>query len=538
MPDELGDQQFRSLEDYWAIVLRRRWLILLPLFLTWLVVWGVSWILPATYESESLILVEEQKVPEKFVAPNVTTGLPQRLKSMTEQILSRTRLRAAIDRFQLYSHPSGLGRLLQLGDPVQQMRNDIRIDLVETPGHPGEYIAFRMGYSAGSPELAQKVNSELTTLFINENVKAQHQLSEDTTAFLEKQLAQARVDMENQEAKVAAFKAKHLGQLPSQLETNVQILSGIQGQLQSTQRALDVAKQQKLYLESLLQQYQSVQANLGGLDLSLTPTQVLDKELMDLRHRLQDLRSRYTDEHPDIASLKYEIAQKEELRKRAESEMVEGQKDGKAANGVDSEPSEEVRGSSTSMMQLQSQLKANRLEILNDQKHEKELESQISQYQSRLNLIPATEQELTDVSRGYEESMSNYNSLLQKQMQSQLASSLEHQQQGEQFRIVDPPSLPSKPSAPNHLRFSVGGLIAGLLTGLGLSIVFELLDVRVRQEKDLEGIVPARVLVGIPRLSTPQEDHSRLVRRWKELGAAIAGVIVVVLGNLYAFYRG
>jgi uncharacterized protein involved in exopolysaccharide biosynthesis len=190
------------------------------------------------------------------------------------------------------------------------------------------------------------------------------------------------------------------------------------------------------------------------------------------------------------------------------------------------------------MMQVQSQLKANQLEILNDQRHEKDLESTISEYQARLNLTPETEQELTNISRGYEESKSNYNSLLQKQMQSQLATSLEHRQQGEQFRIIDPPSLPDKPSAPNHLLFSLGGLMAGFLLGLGLAFILELTDVRVRQEKDLEGIVPASVLVGIPRLSTPRENHIRAMRWWMELGAATALAMLMMLGNLYALYKG
>ena len=142
------------------------------------------------------------------------------------------------------------------------------------------------------------------------------------------------------------------------------------------------------------------------------------------------------------------------------------------------------------MMQVQSQLKANQLEILNDQQRERDLESQISAYQARLNLTPETEQELTNISRGYEESKANYNSLQQKQMQSQLATSLEHQQQGEQFRIIDPPSLPNKPSSPNHVYFSLGGLMVGLCLGLSLTAVLEMIDVRVRQEKDLQGIVP------------------------------------------------
>ena len=156
----------------------------------------------------------------------------------------------------------------------------------------------------------------------------------------------------------------------------------------------------------------------------------------------------------------------------------------------------------------------------------------------RLNLTPETEQELTAVSRGYEESKTNYNSLLQKQMQSQLATSLEQRQQGEQFRIVDPPSLPKKPSAPNHLWFSLGGLLVGISVGLGLTGILEMTDVRVRQEKDLVGIVPVSVLVGIPHLSTPGETRSRVFRWWKELGAAAALIVLIVLGNLYAFIKG
>jgi len=398
-----------------------------------------------------------------------------------------------------------------------------------------------MRYSAGSPEIAQEINSELTTLFIDENLKAQAQLSEDTTAFLQNELSDARANMAEQEAKVAAFQAKHLGELPSQLESNVQILAGLQAQLQNSQRTIDGARQQKLYLESLQQQYQSVQASIGNgnSDLAGSSTQSFENDLIDMKLHLRDLQSKYTDEYPDIMVLKGKIARAEELKKKGESEMAAHQVRTKATNAVDAGSIEQVQhGSPTSMMQVQSQLEANQLEILNDQRSEKDLESKISEYQERLNLTPKTEQELTNISRGYEESKSNYNSLLQKQMQSQLATSLEHRQQGEQFRIVDPPSLPSKPSAPNHLWFSLTGLIAGALLGLGLASALELIDVRVRQEKDLEGIVPVSVLVGIPRLNTPRENSIHTQRSWMEFGAAMALVVLMVLGNLYTLYKG
>ena len=196
--------------------------------------------------------------------------------------------------------------------------------------------------------------------------------------------------------------------------------------------------------------------------------QTIEQELLDLKVRLRDLQSKYTDEHPDIVALKEKIAKAEALKKQNESEMAETQKEPQAANGVDPASMEQVQhGSPSSMMQVESQLKANQLEIANDDRREKDLDAEISAYQGRLNLTPETEQELINISRGYDESKSNYDSLLQKQMQSQLATSLEQRQQGEQFRIIDPPSLPEKPSAPNRLMFSLGGLFAGALLGLG-----------------------------------------------------------------------
>jgi polysaccharide biosynthesis transport protein len=538
MLDELDDKISRDLEDYLAIAARRRWSIMLPIFLCWVVAWGGSWLIPSTYKSEALILVEQQKVPEQYVLPNVTVSLQDRLQSMTQQILSRTRLQATINRFHLYPVRRGVSRLVQTGDAVEQMRKDIKIELVDSSARPGQLTAFKINYSTGSPELAQQVNSELTSLFIEENLKSQQQLSESTTAFLQSQLVEASTKLAEQEAKVRAFKAQHFGDLPSQVQSNVQILSGLQGQLQDTQRALDRAKQQKIYLESLQQQYQTVQASMGSGNSSVTSPETLKKELSDLRHQLEDARSRYTDDHPDITALKDKIAKTEKLQEDIEAEIASEQKAGKAAKSVDPASAAEVhRGSTSPMMQIQSQLKANELEIQNDEKQEKELESQISSYRTRLNLTPETEQQLADVSRGYEESKSNYNSLLQKQNQSQLATSLEQRQQGEQFRILDPPSLPTSPSAPNHLMLSLGGLIVGAAVGIGLTALLEMINIRVRQEKDLDGLVPTRVLVGIPHLNTPREDRFRVFFRWLELGAVAAMVLFILAGNLYAFYK-
>jgi len=538
MSDRLDERVPRGWEEYLAIVLRRRWWILLPLFLSWLAVWGGSWFLPTTYQSEALISAEQQKVSDQYVMENVNENLQNRLQSTTQQVLSRASLQGIIEHFRLYSTPPRFSRFFKPKDPVDSMRSDIKIELVGAPGYRGEFVTFKIHYSADTPQLAQQVNSELTSLFINENVKAQRQLSESTTAFLESELADARTKMEERENEVSVFKARHAGNLPGQLQSNVQILAGLQAQLASTQHALDTSKQQKIYLESLLQQYQSAQASLGG-DSTVISTQALDKELQDLRLRIQGLRTRYTDTHPDIVALKDKIAKTEALRKQTEAEITSSHQNGRSANAFDFSAAEGLeRGAPTAIMQVLSQLKANELEIQNDQQHAKELESQTAAYQARLNLTPETEQELAVVSRGYEEAKFNYNSLLQKQTQSQLATSLGQQQQGQQFHIIDPPKLPDKPSAPNRFLISLSGLALGTVLGLGIATFLELTDVRFRQEKDLEGILPARMLVGIPRLSTPEEDHSRLIARYMEYGVVTVMALLIFTGNLYTYYNG
>jgi succinoglycan biosynthesis transport protein ExoP len=522
MIEEPQDRALPSVGNLWAILRRRRWWILLSIFLCWALVWIGGWFWPASYESEALILIQQQKVPEQYVLPNVTQDVQDRVQSMTQQILSRTRLQATIDRFHLYPPSHGLASLMESGDRVEQLRKDIKIELVESENksgiHRGELTAFRIHYSAPTPELAQQVNSELASLFIDESFKAQQRLSESTTAFLDSQLADARTKLEEQEANVRAFKAKHMGDLPSQLESNVKILSGLQSQLETTERSLDAARQQKLYLESLQQQYQTAQGT-------------------DLRLQLADLRAKYTDDYPDIVALKDKIATSDQLKKQIEAEIASKTKQpDTSAVPAPSEPGQ--RDSATPMMQIQSQLTANRLEIQNYEKRQKSLEGQVNAYQARLNLTPETEQQLADISRGYDESKTNYNSLLQKQNQSQLATSLEQRQQGEQLSIIDPPTLPDKPSAPNHLLVSLAGLALGIVLGLGLCAFMELTDVRVRQEEDLAGLVPARVLVGIPHLSVPGEDRLATHGRRIEISLAIAMCILIVAGNLYALYKG
>lgn len=534
-----------GLSSYWAMVKRRRWLIFLSIFLFWMVGWIVGRLIPASYVSEAIIGIQQQEVPEQYVEPNVNNSdLQNRVQTMTQQILSRPRLQSTIDRFHLYPETHGLTSLLVPADPVERMRKDIKIELVAPEKTAGRITppptAFKIHYAANSSELAQRVNSELTSMFIEENLKSQQQLSQSTTDFLSSELANARTKLDQQEAKVRDFKAKHFGDLPSQVQTNVQILSGLQGQLQSAQVALDNARQQGLYLESIQQQYNSAEKEQTTSESSVSSV-ALEKELLNMRVRLADERSKYTEDYPDIVSLKDKIAKMEVMKKQIDGANSSLQKSdnlsGKSNDNVAA--ADEVRpGSLTPIMQIRSQIKANELQTKNFQKRVDDLEQEISEYRARLNLTPETEQELADVSRGYDESKANYDSLLKKQDQSQLATSLEQRQQGGQFSILDPSSLPEAPAIPIALMCSLGGLALGIFFGFGLAAFREMTNVRVRQESDLIEIVPTRVLVGIPHLAVPGEQERRLFRRRLEISAVVGMLLLIVAGNLYVIYKG
>lgn len=525
----------QSLAHYWQMLERRCWWFVLPAFSIWLVVWVVGWFLPALYRSETLILVEQQKVPEQYVVPNVASDLQERLQSMTQQILSRTRLLKIMDEFHLYPR---LRARLTTDELVERMRKDIQIELVQAPNSPRELTAFKIAYLSNDPQLAQRVTEQLTSLFIAENLKARQEQSEQTTQFLDSQLVEARTSLAGQESRVKEFKSRYLGELPEQVQSNVQILSGLQARLQQENDALSQARQQGVYLESLLNQWRSLESNIstGQAAGAVTPP-ALDQELDRLRAQLADLSSHYTEKHPDIRKLKEQIVKTERLKQQMEAQVTAARQGNTADNGVRPSNYADLQAMSP-RMQLDSQLKANKLEIQNRQRNIEELKRQNDEYQARLNLTPVREQQLAGLTRDYEQSRRNYEQLLAKRDQSEMATNLEKRQEGEQFRVLDPPNLPQKPYSPNRLKLSLIGLAAGIAAGLGLMVWAETVDDRAYSQDDIAKIVSAPLLVEIPPLLTEEEEKQRMRQAELQRLAMAAMTLFTVAGFVSNYVFG
>ncbi len=523
MPEDFNDKETVSIDlrYYLALLRRRRLHFFIPLLLGWLVVWTASWILPPRYRSGTLILVEQPTMPKDYVTPNVNDDLQERLQSITQQILSRTRLLHIIDERNLYVQR---GSQLAPDEKVERMRKDIDIQLVRDPQN--RVNAFNVYYVARDPRLAQQVTSELTDLFINENLEVRQRQSEDTTKFLEGQLAVARDTLTAQEEKIRDFKDQHVGELPAQLESNLQILSGMQSQMRTEEDALNSAKQQRVYLQSLVDQYRSLRLSSPVSDGPPTGIAAMDQEIERLRSQLADLRSHYTERHPDVRKLKDQIATAEKVR----DQLVQQGRTGEGGTSVDGTTQPSI------LAQLQSQLQSNQVEITNRERSITELKGKTGGYQARLDREPVREQELADLTRGYDQSKANYDELLKKKNDSAMATSMELLQQGERFRIVDLPSLPVKPDFPNRLKFSFIGLAVGLLLGGVVVSGFEVADDRLYGEKQFKDLLPVPIICEIPVIDSSSHRSARAF--WRGWVAAGLVVTTIVAGSVVSYLRG
>lgn len=520
-----------GIEYYLDILRRRRLLFLIPLFAGWLAVWGASWVLPPRYKSNTLILVEQPTMPRDYVLPNVAENLQARLQSISQQILSRSRLLHIVDELNLY--PKDRVRVSP-DEIVEGMRKNIDIELVR--GTDNNISAFNVSYVASDPVIAQRVTSKLTNLFINENLEARQQESEGNTKFLENQLETAKQNLEAQEEQIRQFKAQYIGQLPTQLNSNLQILSGLQTQLQAQSEALNGAKQQRVYLETLMNQYRALRGPEKPGEAPVGGVAALDDQLDRLNAQLRDLTSTYNEQYPEVKRVKDQIAKVQAQRDKAAAQEKTRSSGTDATTAV----AAQVAGvrDPGALAQLQSQLQANQIEIKNREQAIASLTAQINTYQGRLNEEPIREQQLADLTRGYDQSKASYDDLLKKKNDSAMATSMELLQQGERFRILDPPSLPLKPSFPNRLKFCLIGLGLGAALGAAAVALAENIDDRVFSEADLRKLLPVTVLSELPVIHTTSDDRYEQRRAWLGWATTALVLVAILAGSAVSYFKG
>jgi polysaccharide chain length determinant protein (PEP-CTERM system associated) len=467
--------------DYIAM-LRRRWVLITALaFIGPPLAYGIARVLPARYKSQTLVLVQPPTISPKIVEPVDTVDLGQRLASLQQQILSRTRLEPIIRQLGLF--PNQVGHV-SMDDSVAKLQKDIEVSPVQPMAETSNDLpGFFVNVTMDNPHTAQAVCTAVTSMFIEESLKVQNQRSARTTDFLSQQLSDAKAALDAQDAKLAAFKLRYMGTLPDEAQTNLDILNSLSGQLDAATQSLARAEQDKNFVQTMLNQQLAAwhASQTGG-----NPN-TLQQQLAALQTKLADLEARYTDEYPDVVRTKTDIAA---LKKRI-------------AAGGDAKP---VISASKDVIeppqvaQLRAQLYSADQTVTEKLKEQQEIKKAIAVYQSRVQASPMVEEQYKQLTRGYQTALDAYNDLLKKRDASVMSQDLTQQQEGEQFYLLDPANLPDSPSFPNRPLFALGGLAGGLGLGLALAFFLEMQDTSMRSERDVEFVLRLPVLAMIPAI--------------------------------------
>jgi succinoglycan biosynthesis transport protein ExoP len=524
-----------SPEEIVRLAVRRAWLIAIPLALGLATAVAVSKLLPDHYRSETLIMLVPQRISDSYVKSTVadanSTGadvnVEDRLSTLQDQILSRSRLERIIVDLGLYPV---LRRTLPMEEVVSRMRLDITVKIEGKE-------SFRLSYASNDAATAQKTAARLASLFIEESLRDRQNIAEDTSRFLNSQLEDAKRRLIEHEKKLEEYRRRYSGQLPSQVTSNLSVIQNAQLQLQTLGDATDRARERRLLLERQLGDLQSSDPLLqAAIPLTASPSQegavgeTTGQQLEAARAKLKQLELRDKPDHPDVRAMQRSIR---ELEAKQQAEVKQQAEASSRSEPVVSEkpvtPAEALR--QKRIRDVNAQIADIDRELTEKQQQERQLKGVIAEYQAKVDVLPTRESELVELTRDYATLQTAYQTLLARREDSKMAASLERQNIGQQYKVLDPARVPERPFSPNRLLIDLGGAGGGLLLGLMLVGMIEYRDSSLKGEDDVVRLFELPVLALVPVMISAEERRAHR-RRGVYVGIA---TVLVLLGTVAAF---
>jgi polysaccharide chain length determinant protein (PEP-CTERM system associated) len=503
----INTEKSLNIHDYTEVLLRRIWYIVIPFVAIMVAAFLYAFSLPKVYRATTLVLVTPQKVPENFVRPTVTSKIEDRLQSISQEIMSRTRLEQVVAELKLFPEQA---KVMSQEEIIEMMRKNIDVEIKGKEGF------FTISYTGGDPKTVTLVTNKLASLFIEENLKLREQQAQGTSDFLSVELNTVRTTLEKQEKAITEFKKQHISELPEQRDANLKILEQLQLQSQKINDSLKAAQDRKVMIQKQLSdmKIQMVLGRTSGNSESAkeegaatttdsdssqspVPTQrgpsYYEAQLLRARNVLTELKLRYTGRHPDIVAAEKYVAELEQ--KVDEMKARETGKKTKVEE-ADIVPPSVV----ASFKAMENQLMATELEMKRLQQEDDKIKARIAAFQARIENTPMRELAMTTLARDYQNTKESYQTLLKKSQEAQQAENLERRQKGEQFKVIDPARIPEKPLQGKVFKILLFGLLAGVGSGLAMAFVREQMDRSFRDAGDLEATMEFKVLANIPKI--------------------------------------
>lgn len=551
--------------QYITILKNRKKLFIVPALTVFLIATLIALLFPATYESRSTILIEEQQIPPEFVRSTVTGFADQRIQSLTQQILSRVKLWEIIEQFHLYPE---MREKYTREEILEKMRDNIKLDTISAEvggkrqGQQAVTIAFSIAYRGANPGMVQKVAGTLSSLYLEQNLKTREAQAQSTTKFLEAELKELQDRIQGLGAKITDFKEKHDGLLPEQRNFNQEQVARLELEIKQIENNIRNAEERKAYVQGQLATVSPEVTYSGGGEKSLSPAE----RLKALEVNLADLRSKFSDDYPDIRKTLREMAELKKMsgstggsevgrrKKLAELKNELAEKQGKYSDqhpevkklkaeiaNLEQLPNKSTASKGTSepenptYISLATQVKAAEIDITSMHSQEDALQSKLKMYRQRLEDAPKYEQPYMALNRDYQNAHSKYQEIMNKILEARIAEGMEEHQKGEKFTLIDPASFPEKPVSPKRWLIFLVGIFCSLGAGAGSVAMAEQLDHSVHNRDELSHLTGLPVLGSIMRIRT-REDVLREHRRRRLIWIVSCGSLFIGLVLIHFLY--
>jgi succinoglycan biosynthesis transport protein ExoP len=563
------EEQVKDLRDYIDAFRRRRKAIFFVAAVVFVISAIIALLWPPTYRSTATILIEEQEIPQDLVRSTITSFASERIQTISQTVMTRANLLRIIDKYDLYHKQR---RYNTTEDILDRMRKDINMDMINADvidprtGRPtAATIAFSVSYDGEGPGVTQKVANELTTLYLNENVKKREEKASETYDFLSTEADRLKSHISDLEAKLATFKEKNAGRLPELVGLNMQLRERTEGELRDVEGQLRALDDRKFYLEGQLAQINPLNPIIGDngqpvpdpvTRLKMLRSQYLSatakyapdhpdvvrlrreidslekqtgsvnssaeqaKELAKLRAELAAAREKYSPDHPDVIRLTKAVAAQEAALKQQPDPATE------AAKQTPDNPA---------YITLQAQLEGIKTQRESLTAEHERLKAKLTEYEKRLAESPEVERNYAMLNRDYQSSVTRYQEIKAKQNEAQIGRELEKERKGERFSLIDPPQLPEQPVKPNRPAIIFLGLVLSIACGIGYAVIGESMDSSIHGARAAAGVLEAAPLSVIPYLRN-DEDIARAKRIKKIVVLTVASSLVLFLALVHFFW--